>query len=403
MSTNRHASKKLVALIAIGAIGAYFALPLPAEPPATPLNPPSAPVANTPLTDGRTLSGPYTHDNLTVFLVHGPDRLAGRKYLTLQEALDQKKVVVHETGNVNELAVENNGDVDVFIQAGDIVRGGKQDRTLGNDLILASKSGKVPIASFCVEQGRWTARGGEMVGAFGSSSNCLSSNSQKLAVKYAANQQAVWDNVKKQQDDLDDNVDGEVTDAKSPSSLELTLDNGNVRKAKAAYDAKLGKLIEGKSDVVGFVFAVNGEVTCGDIYAGPSLLKQLWPKLIDSAVVEAVSLRATGALNKQTSADDVRKLMAEADRAEARPGVATTPRTKLITRDAATAVAFETHDKDVPGAPVHYNCLRKSPGMTVGTAQQRGNQQQGGANINNLPAQQTEQTLGPVQNEQKRE
>ena len=401
MSKNRHASKMLVAFIAIGAIGAYLALPLPAEPPAATPNPPSTPVANTPLTDGRTLSGPYTHDTLTVFLVHGPDRLAGRKYLTLQEALDQKKVVVHETGNVNELAVEDNGDVDIFIQAGDIVRGGKQDRTLGNDLILACKSGKVPIASYCVEQGRWTGRGGEMVGAFGSSSNCLSSNSLKLAVKYANNQQSVWENVKKQQDDLDGNVDGPVVATSSPSSLELTLDNENVKKAKAPYDAKLGKLIEGKSDVVGFVFAVNGEVTCGDIYAGPSLLKQLWPKLIDSAVVEAVSLRATGALNKQTSADDVRKLMAEADRAEARPGAATTPRTKLITRDAATAVAFETHDKDVPGAPVHYNCLRKSPGMTVGTAQQRGNQQQGGANINNLPAQQTEQTLGPVQNEQR--
>ncbi len=319
----------------------------------------------------------------------------------MQEALDQKKVVVHETGSVNELAVENSGDVDVFIQAGDIVRGGQQDRTLGNDLILAAKSGKVPIASYCVEQGRWAGRPGEKVTAFDGSSNCLSSNNLKLAVKYANNQQSVWENVKKQQDDLDGNVDGEVTDAKSPSSLELTLGNENVKKAKATYDAKLGKLIEGKSDVVGFVFAVNGEVTCGDIYAGPSLLKQLWPKLIDSAVVEAVSLRSPTALNKQPSADDVRKLMDEADRASAKAGP-TMPRTKLTTRDAATSVAFVTHDSDLPGAPIHYNCLRKSPGMAAGAAPQ----QRGAVNSQSaqqLRPQQTEQTLGPVQNEQKRD
>lgn len=392
MSTTHPARRFLAALVITGSIGAYVGLSIAADPPAATSNPPAAPVANTPLSEGRTLSGPYTHDNLTVFLVHGPDKLAGRKYLTLQEALDQKKVIVHETGNVNELAVENNGDVDVFIQAGDIVRGGQQDRTLGNDLILAAKSGKVPIVSYCVEQGRWTGRPGEKATAFDSSGNCLSSNNLKLAVKYANNQQAVWDNVKRQQDDLNRNTNAEVTSPASPSSLELTLGDEDLKKAKATYDAKLGKLIEGKSDVVGFVFAVNGEVTCGDIYAGPSLLKQLWPKLIDSAVVEAVSLRTTGALNKQTSADDVRKLMAEADRAEAKPGNAATPRTKLTTRDAAASVAFETHDKDLPGAPIHYNCLRKSANVAAGSAPQTRNQA-------NAPAQQTEQTLGPVQNE----
>jgi hypothetical protein len=45
------------------------------------------------------ISGPYTHKNLTVFLIHGPDKLAGKNFLTLQEALDQKKVVVYETTN----------------------------------------------------------------------------------------------------------------------------------------------------------------------------------------------------------------------------------------------------------------------------------------------------------------
>src|SRR5438270_3758961 len=53
------------------------------------------------------LSGPYTQDNLTVFLIHGDDQLKGKTFLTLQEALEQKKVIVHETKNVNQLSIEN--------------------------------------------------------------------------------------------------------------------------------------------------------------------------------------------------------------------------------------------------------------------------------------------------------
>ena len=48
------------------------------------------------------ISGPYTHKNLTVFLVHGKDLLKGHSFLTLQEALAQKKVIVCETKDVNE-------------------------------------------------------------------------------------------------------------------------------------------------------------------------------------------------------------------------------------------------------------------------------------------------------------
>src|SRR3954469_6741072 len=101
------------------------------------------------------LSGPYTHGNLTVFLVHGPDRMKNREFLTLAEAMEKKLVAVHETSNVNELAIENTGSIDVYVQSGDIVKGGKQDRTIASDFIAPAHSEKIPIAAFCVEHGRW--------------------------------------------------------------------------------------------------------------------------------------------------------------------------------------------------------------------------------------------------------
>ncbi len=100
------------------------------------------------------LSGPFTHKNLTIFLIHGESMIEGKSILTLQEALEQRKVVVYETKSVNELSIENRSDQDIYVQAGDIVKGGQQDRVLAVDLIVPPKSGRMPIAAFCVESGR---------------------------------------------------------------------------------------------------------------------------------------------------------------------------------------------------------------------------------------------------------
>src|SRR6185437_14029043 len=100
------------------------------------------------------ISGPYTEGNLTIFLLHGKDAIPDKKYLTLAEALEQKKAVVHETKNVNEVSVENlSADADLYLEAGDIIKGGQQDRIISMDLIIKPKSGKVPLPCFCVEAG----------------------------------------------------------------------------------------------------------------------------------------------------------------------------------------------------------------------------------------------------------
>src|SRR5256885_13068962 len=78
--------------------------------------------AQTQQTGDYRISGPYAHENLSVFLIHGPNR-SSRKMLTFEEAMDQHKVIVYETRNVNELAIENVSNEDVFIESGDIVKG----------------------------------------------------------------------------------------------------------------------------------------------------------------------------------------------------------------------------------------------------------------------------------------
>ena len=142
------------------------------------------------------ISGPYHYRNLSVFLLHGEDRITGRKIVTLEEGMAQGFVKVYETGTVNDLEIENlSNDTEVYLQAGDIVKGGRQDRTLGIDMTLLPNSGRIPVASFCVERGRWAKRGEESSAEFASSTTLLASNELRLAVRDAKNQSEVWANV----------------------------------------------------------------------------------------------------------------------------------------------------------------------------------------------------------------
>lgn len=252
------------------------------------------------------ISGPYSSGNLAVYLIHGQDQVKTDNILTLQEALAQKKIVVHETGDVNQLAVENLSDSFVFIQSGDIVKGGQQDRTMEYDLMLKPHSGRVPLPAYCVEHGRWSGRSGEAVSAFGSSNNAVSGKALKAAIQGAAkalprtmagsylgqgpmNQGAVWDAVSQQQSKLERSAGGSVKAKQSESSMQLTLEHQRVKQSSASHISKLANIVEGKKDVIGYAFAVNGKINSADTYASSALFKKVWPKLLRSTAAEAVA------------------------------------------------------------------------------------------------------------------
>ncbi|MGE0735201.1 MAG: DUF6569 family protein [Alphaproteobacteria bacterium] len=261
----------------------------------------AAPVASFAAAPGDyRVSGPYVHDNLAVYLIHGKSAAGTRTPTPLQEALDAGKIRVKETSDVNELIVENVSDEEIYIQSGDIVKGGKQDRVLTVSLVLPPKSGPVPIGSFCVEQGRWQQRGKEDVSKFNSAKSALPSKHAKLAMKApgkpgqiaepatSQRQNEVWRSVAQSQSKLADNVGAPVQDAKSKSSLQLTLENEKVQQAIAAAVKTLQPVAERDSDVIGFAFAINGEINSADVYVSNALFRKMWGKLLNAAAVEAV-------------------------------------------------------------------------------------------------------------------
>ena len=327
----------------------------------------------------RKLTGPFVHENLAIWLVHGPSA-PGPVPLTLGEAMAKGKTHVYETGTVSELSIENAGDEEVFVQAGDIVKGGKQDRVLTVSLILPPKSGKMPIASYCVEQGRWTARGREDAGRFASSAAALPSREAKLAMKVAAvaepaaptgpgasanaraaprtapsAQGKVWETVAKTQERLARSVGAPVAAAQSATSMQLTLENDKLKATQADYAKALAGKGEAQGDVVGFVFAINGKINSADLYPSNGLFRKMWRKNLDASVTEALAAKGEGA-GEPPAAEAVLAFLDNAEKGTTSE-CEITQTVSLETREAPGNFMFETRGKK--GGFMHRNYLAK--------------------------------------------
>ncbi len=312
-----------------------------------------------------TISGPVTHRNLQIFLVHGDTQLEQRHYATLSEAMEKGIVVVKETGNVQELSIENlSKTVTVFLNAGDIVKGGRQDRTVRDDLVLPPQSGKVPLATFCVESGRWTRRGGEDAAAFSANSKVLSSRNLKMAARYGLNQSEVWSGVAEQQTKLNQNLsrlEGKSVDTRSAasgSSLQLTLESKDLEAVKKQYLDELEPALNGKTDVIGFVYAINGELNSAEVYNNKNLFRALWPKLLDSAVTEAVTECSADRHFQPLPAAELKAFfeLALSGAVTERP---VWKSTRVKTYTTPTTVLFETLDLEAGGAWIHKSFINK--------------------------------------------
>jgi hypothetical protein len=315
---------------------------------------------------GHRLSGPHVYENLAVYFVHGASA-PGAVPLTLQEAVAKGRVQVIETGRVNELQIENSGAEPVFVQAGDIVKGGKQDRVLTVSFLLPAKSGRLPIASFCVEQGRWTGRGKEDVNKFSSASEAMPSRSALLAMAAPApakdgfrpagalaaggevgvKQKQVWDSVAATQSKLAGGLNSSVASPTSATSLQLSLENEALRGARAGYLTALKAKGEAEPDILGYVVAINGEMSSANLYPSNAMFRKMWDKQLTAVVTEAIGeKRGATPVSAAPAAAKATEFLVEAERG------------KLVEHGGAAGSRQETRD----GAKTLYNEARGDGG-----------------------------------------
>jgi len=227
------------------------------------------------------LSEAGTCKNLTVFLLvsGGASPRTSSDYLTLEEGLRRKVATVSEkeSADVSTLQVVNRSEKPIFIQAGDIVKGGQQDRTIQVSLVIPPKSGPIDIPSLCVEPHRWT--GGEK---FDAAETKAASKEMKIAIQ-KGDQGKVWESVAEFKEKARDVTGGES----QTSSVNEELEHARLTALVKEYLDTLGSLPDTHPEAVGAAFVVNGELSAIELYGDPALFRMSFPRLLEASAREA--------------------------------------------------------------------------------------------------------------------
>jgi hypothetical protein len=201
------------------------------------------------------------------------------KYTTLEDAIKQSKINVQETssgGTVNTLRFRNSSKDTIIIGMGDVVKGGKQDRVIEKDTLIAPGQ-TLQVSVYCVESGRWTA------GRDGTSFNTYHSNAAntiRKSIVQEKSQGKVWEKVARV-----NTANGTATNTGTYTAVTQSANyNAQVKEYKDAFL----KAINADSTIVGLV-AVTGDKIIGcDIYGTPNLFRSNVANLLNSYISEAL-------------------------------------------------------------------------------------------------------------------
>ncbi len=230
---------------------------------------------------------------------------ASDSLLVLDEAMSKKLVRIHEVKDedVNNLTLTNKSDRPLFLLAGEVIIGGKQDRIIGkNTIVPGKKTLTVPV--FCVEHGRWDNSGKEFTTA-----KALAHGRLRGSANFDT-QSDVWKEV------AEKNAKRKTTNKTDTyRTVASQQTKGTVAKWEKQVDAALGKLpADQREKLVGFAVALNGQVATVDVFEDPSLFKKLQGKLVRSYITEAIDVKADKAAKAPTAAD-VDTFIADAEKA----------------------------------------------------------------------------------------
>jgi hypothetical protein len=300
--------------------------------------------------DWRLLD-PITYENISIFPVISSVSRDTSAFVTLDEGLSSGEVIVREQGgdgmarsrgvalpqynssaSVNQLVLINRGKRPVVLLAGELVSGGKQDRIIAKDRIVAPGSDPLPLDVFCVEHGRWSS------GLQFSAANTMVHPSVREQAAVNQSQTEVWDSVRKgttsnataapgaapriEARELNDVVASAPTQSYSKIyehsrvgvSVDSFVDELQRRFARATAGSK-------GEHIVGVVVAYGGEVAWSDIFASSDLFHHYWSKLLRSYAVEALARPTFREVASRDDADEFLRRLRGREQAESEPGV----------------------------------------------------------------------------------
>lgn len=246
-----------------------------------------------------------SHEHLRLYAIEAPDEhilkhhdLAGLK--NLKEAINingfhitEKKPYgrFEDSEAVNLLTIQNKSKDTVYLMAGDVIKGGKQDRLIAQDMIVPPRT-ITDISVFCVEPNRWDYEGNpdetneqvaardKKIFAFTGYYNVASNEIRKTA-KQTKDQKAVWAKV------------GEWTEANNASSESGSYTN---LEQSEDYTSKRNEYLKvflndfkNTNNTVGIIAVSGDEILGADIFNHPDLFDKQFPGLLHSYITDAIT------------------------------------------------------------------------------------------------------------------
>jgi len=301
--------------------------------------------------DWRLLD-PITYENISIFPVVSSVSQDTSAFVTLDEGLSSGDVLVREQGSdgmarsrgtqvpqyntgasVNQLVLINRGKRPVLLLAGELVSGGKQDRIIAKDRIVAPGAEPLPLDVFCVEHGRWSS------GLQFSAAKTMVHPSVREQAAVNQSQSEVWESVRKgttanvaappsaspriAATDLADVVSSTAPtqsyskmyqESRVGVSVDSFVDEMQRRFARATSGSK-------GEHIVGVVVAYGGEMAWSDIFASSDLFHHYWTKLLRSYAVEALARPSIREVASRNDADEFLRRLHGREQVESEPGI----------------------------------------------------------------------------------
>ncbi|WP_315820275.1 ARPP-1 family domain-containing protein [Paraflavitalea speifideaquila] len=203
----------------------------------------------------------------------------GRPIISLSQALKLGYVKISERGsasteNVHYLRINNSSDTAVFIASGEIITGGRQDRMVTRDTVLAPNGRDQYIDVMCVEEGRWSDKE-KKFGYYGYANPAL-----RKVLDQSRNQVLVWKEIFGQ-------LEGSAIKSPTLAYTARKQDKKYMLQETEYFRYFYDKILQ-DSSITGFVCVSGDKVIGMDVFAGNNLFQEELEPLLRGYIEAAI-------------------------------------------------------------------------------------------------------------------
>lgn len=281
-----------------------------------------------------------TYKSLTIFPVINEDaQEPPEDYLTLNEAIEEELLIIEEVsegGSVNTLKATNKSNRPIFIIAGEVIEGAKQNRTIGKDIIIPPLAKGIEIPVFCVEQGRWNYKSDKF-----SNKNRIVTKDVRSSANIDSNQSKVWSKVAVQNEKFNQSAGtGDYTVIYSDEKIQ--------KKIKEIKDY-FKNMPEDTEHMVGVIVFIGTENTVLDVFGSRGLFEKKWDALLESYIIDSLDVEEPRKVPAKSEAEAFLKKAVESKEKETKK-ILNTEQEKVQEADFS---GVRVKDKD--GKDLHLN------------------------------------------------